>query len=172
MEIKGRVIMNLGVTGGTSKAGKEWKKATLIVETEGQYPKKIAMDNMKNAEEFGKLAPGTVGTFQIEVESREFNGRWYTSVNCYKWEAASPYPEQQQAYGQPYAPQGYQQPYGPTGYPQQQGQPYGQQGQVCQPQAPGAQPFNAQYMGQDGTGRLQTALPSNMQGEDSDDLPF
>lgn len=159
--------MNLGVTGGTSKAGKEWKKATVVIETEGQYPKKIAMDNLKNADTFGALAVGTVGTFHIDIESREFNGRWYTSVGCYKWDVASPYPEQTQ----PYAPQGYQQPYGPTGYPKQ-GQPYGQQGQVYQPQGPGVQPFNAQYVQQDGTGRLKTALPSNTQGEDTDDLPF
>lgn len=88
MEIKGKVVANLGVQKGTSKAGKEWSKATVIIETEGQYPKKIALDNMKNADSFGVLAVGTVGTFHIEVESREFNGRWFTSVNCWKWETA------------------------------------------------------------------------------------
>ncbi|MDE6649289.1 MAG: DUF3127 domain-containing protein [Muribaculaceae bacterium] len=115
MEIKGRVIINLGVQSGMSKAGKQWSKASIVVETEGQYPKKIAMDNLKNADTFGALAVGTVGTFYIEVSSNEFNGRWYTSVNCYKWEVASPYPQQ------PYAPQQpYQQPpsaqpfYGPA----------------------------------------------------------
>ena len=90
MEIKGRVIINLGVQSGTSKAGKQWSKASIVVETEGQYPKKIAMDNLKNADAFGALAVGTVGTFYIEIESREFNGRWYTSVNWCKWEVASP----------------------------------------------------------------------------------
>lgn len=101
MDVKGRVIQVLPLQEGISKNNKAWSKASIVVETEGQYPKKIAMDNLKNAEEFGKLAPGTVGTFHIEVESREFNGRWYTSVNCYKWEVASPYPQQQQQpYGQ------------------------------------------------------------------------
>lgn len=157
MEIKGRVIMNLGVQSGTSKAGKQWSKASIVVETEGQYPKKIAMDNLKNAEEFEKLAPGTVGTFHIEVSSNEFNGRWYTSVNCYKWEAASPYP-QQQPYGQPYAPQGYQQPYGQTGYPPQQ--QFGQtQGMPYQPQAPQSPYPTAQ------------PLPEGTK-DGTDDLPF
>ncbi len=154
MEIKGRVIFNLGVQAGTSKAGKEWKKASIVIETEGQYPKKIAMDNLKNADAFGALAVGTVGTFHIEIESREFNGRWYTSVNCYKWEAASPYPQQ------PYAPQQpYQQPYGSTGYPPQQ--PYGQtQGmQPYQPQAPQSPYPTAQ------------PLPPGT-AEDTEDLPF
>lgn len=89
MEIKGKVVTNLGVQKGTSKAGKEWAKATIIVEYgDGQYPKRVALDNLKNAEEFAKLAVGTEGTFHIEVESREFNQRWYTSVNCWKWEVA------------------------------------------------------------------------------------
>lgn len=90
MEIKGKVVANLGVQIGTSKAGKEWAKATVVIEYGDQYPKKIALDNMKNADSFGALAVGTEGTFNIEVESREFNGRWYTSVNCWKWETAQP----------------------------------------------------------------------------------
>lgn len=109
MEIKGRVVANLGVQNGTSKAGKNWAKATVVVEYGDQYPKKVALDNMKNADSFGALAIGTEGTFHIEVESREFNGRWYTSVNCWKWETT------QQAPAQP-APQQpvYQQPQPPS----------------------------------------------------------
>lgn len=86
MEIKGKVVANLGLQKGTSKAGKEWAKSTVVIEYGGQYPKKIVLDNLKNAEEFAKLAVGTEGVFHIEVESREFNGRWYTSASCWKWE--------------------------------------------------------------------------------------
>lgn len=110
MEIKGRVVANLGVQNGTSKAGKNWAKATVVIEYGDQYPKKVALDNMKNADSFGALSVGTEGTFHIEVESREFNGRWYTSVNCWKWETTQPekptQPTQQPAYqqAQPQAP--------------------------------------------------------------------
>lgn len=107
MEIKGKVVANLGVWKGTSKAGKEWAKATVVIEYGDQYPKKVALDNMKNAEDFAKLAVGTEGTFHIEVESREFNGRWYTSVNCWKWETtqqAPAQPVQQPVYQQAQAP--------------------------------------------------------------------
>lgn len=107
MEIKGKVVANLGVQKGTSKAGNEWSKATVVVEYGDQYPKKIALDNMKNADSFGALEVGTEGTFHIEVESREFNGRWYTSVNCWKWETtqqAPSQPVQQPVYQQAQAP--------------------------------------------------------------------
>lgn len=86
MTISGKVIQNLGIQSGTSKAGNAWSKSSIVIETEGQYPKKVALDNLKNVEEFAKLAPGTVGTFHIEISSNEYNGRWYTSVNCWKWE--------------------------------------------------------------------------------------
>lgn len=98
MELKGTIIANLGVQKGTSKQGKEWSKATIVIETEGQYPKKVALDNMKNAESFSTLTIGMSGTFHIEVESREFNGRWYSSVSCWKWETAQPAPAPQAAY--------------------------------------------------------------------------
>lgn len=107
MEIKGKVVANLGVWKGTSKAGKEWAKATVVIEYGDQYPKKVALDNLKNAEDFAKLAVGADGTFHIEVESREFNGRWYTSVNCWKWETtqqAPAQPVQQPVYQQTQAP--------------------------------------------------------------------
>ena len=86
MEIKGKIIQNLGIQSGTSKAGKAWSKASILIETEGQYPKKVVLDNLKNAEEFAKLAVGSIGTFHVEISSNEFNGRWYTSVMCWKWE--------------------------------------------------------------------------------------
>lgn len=108
LTIKGKVVSNLGVQKGTSKAGKEWSKTTLIAEYgDSQYPKRVALDNLKNAEEFAKLAVGTEGVFHIEVESREFNGRWYTSANCWKWETAQ---QPQQAPIQP-AQQGWEQMY-------------------------------------------------------------
>lgn len=160
MEVKGRVIMNLGVQSGTSKAGKAWSKASIVVETEGQYPKKIAMDNLKNAEEFAKLAPGTAGTFHIEVSSNEFNGRWYTSVNCYKWETASPYPQQPQPYGQPM--QG--------GYPPQgAGAFYGQQ--TAAPVNPQSATPTLDSMGVQGYQQMPQSAPT-ANGDDDSDLPF
>ena len=86
MEIKGTVIQNMGLQKGTSKAGKEWSKAEIIIEYGDQYKKKVKLTNMKNAESFALIPEGSNGTFQIEIESREFNGRWYTDVSCWKWE--------------------------------------------------------------------------------------
>lgn len=112
MEVKGKVIANLGVQSGTSKAGKSWKKATVVVEYgDGQYPKRLALDNMKQADEFAALPVGAEATFFFDVESREFNGRWFTSANCWKWEIAqAPAPQSATPTLDSMGVQGYQQP--------------------------------------------------------------
>lgn len=95
MQIKGKVLQALPMEGGTSRNGNTWQKASIIVEVaeNPQYPKKIKISNMKNADAFSKLAIGTEVTFKVEIESREYNGRWYTEVNCWGWDA----PQNQQA---------------------------------------------------------------------------
>lgn len=89
MNIRGKVLQVLPMEGGTSRNGNQWSKASLIVEVaeNPQYPKKIKISNMKNADTFSKLSIGTEVTFKVEIESREYNGRWYTEVNCWGWDA-------------------------------------------------------------------------------------
>lgn len=88
MELIGKVVAVLPLESGVSKtSGKQWQKATIIVEyTEGQYPKKVAVGNRKGAETFAKIPIGAQVIMQVEVTSREYNGRWYTSCDCWKWE--------------------------------------------------------------------------------------
>lgn len=101
LTVKGKVVANLGVQSGMTRSGKSWSKATIVIETDDQYPKKIAMDHMKEAEKFASLTIGATGVFHIEVSSREYNERWFTSVNCWKWETDQPavatQPQPQQA---------------------------------------------------------------------------
>lgn len=85
MQLRARVINKLPMVSGTSQSGNAWSKATLIVETISQYPKKVAITNMKRAAEFDSLPMGTTATFDVELESREYNGRWYTDVSCWNW---------------------------------------------------------------------------------------
>lgn len=88
MELKAIVVQSLPIERGKAKqSGKEWEKATLIVEYgDAQYRKKVALTALKNADKFAAIPVGAEVVFQVDVESREFNGRWYTSVNCYKWD--------------------------------------------------------------------------------------
>jgi hypothetical protein len=85
MEIKGKVIQLLPLQNGMGKKG-PWKKQEFIIETEGQYPKKVCLSAWGDkVDQFNVLAGDRV-TVSIELESREYNGRWYTEARAWRLE--------------------------------------------------------------------------------------
>jgi len=64
---------------------KENKKQTIIIETDGKYPKKLAIEVWNDLTKLNYL-DGSNAKFYIDAESREYNGKWYTSVKAYKCE--------------------------------------------------------------------------------------
>ena len=84
MDLSGKVINQLPEVGGNSKSGNSWRKQEYIIETGGQYPKKVCISIWGDKiEQFG-LKVGEQVTLGIDVESREYNGRWYTEVKAFK----------------------------------------------------------------------------------------
>lgn len=88
MEFQGVVKQVLPLESGVSKSGNQWSKASVIfdVTTNPQYPKLVKVSNMKKADVFAKLTPGTKVNLKVEIESREYNGRWYTEVSAWGWD--------------------------------------------------------------------------------------
>jgi hypothetical protein len=85
MEISGKIVQVLDLQSGTGKNG-IWKKQDFILETKGQYPKKVCLTVWGDKiEQFG-MREGDELTAGIEIESREYNGRWYTDVKAWKVE--------------------------------------------------------------------------------------
>lgn len=158
MEIDGKIILDLGMQSGMSKAGREWKKKEWVLETFGQYPRKVKFHVFGDKADTIGIKVGNSYTLSVDVESREFNDRWYTDVSCY---AARPYGQGAMP------PQGYPQP---GAYPQQQPyapQPYAPQGMPQGYQAgPAPQPFG-------GDAFPPAPQPGGYDaGDSSDDLPF
>ena len=94
MEISGVIVAILPIETGTGKTGNEWKKQTAVLETEGQYPKKVAFDTF--GDKIKDLNVGDKVTVGIDIDSREYNGKWYTNIGAWKVEvtAAVNTPEQ------------------------------------------------------------------------------
>ncbi len=87
MEITGKIIEILEAQTGSSARG-EWKKQDFILETQEQYPKKVCIENWNDKVDFNTFAVGSAITASINIESREYNGRWYTGVKAWKVAAA------------------------------------------------------------------------------------
>lgn len=87
MEFKAIVVQSLSLDSGTSKNGNPWQKAEILVQSSENpdYPKKVVMWNMKNAQQFHDLVPGTEYIFKVDFESREYGGKWYSNIHCYGW---------------------------------------------------------------------------------------
>jgi len=83
MEIKGKIVTILPLASGTSAKG-EWKKQEYILQTTEQYPKKICFVVWGEKIDEYALNAGDSVEVSIDIESREFNGRWYTDVKAWK----------------------------------------------------------------------------------------
>ena len=111
MEIQGKVVRLGNLTEGTSPRG-AWRKQELIIETIEQYPKQVCLvcwgDRVAEAQNF---MPGQTIKAQISIESREFNGKWYTDVRPFRFELEMPQQAQQMQQLQQFsATQAFQQP--------------------------------------------------------------
>ena len=84
MELIGKIIQILPLQEGVSKAGNPWKKQEYILETLGtQYPRKVCFNLFGDNVDKFPMQVGQDVTVSIDLESREFNGRWYTDVRAW-----------------------------------------------------------------------------------------
>lgn len=83
MEIQGKVIAVLPERSGVSARG-EWKSQTYVIETQEQYPKKMAFDvfGADRIANFG-IQFGEVINVSFDIDAREYNGRWFNSINAW-----------------------------------------------------------------------------------------
>ncbi len=79
MEIQGKVIQVLPIESGAT-----WSKQSYILETSDKFPKKIAFTAWKDKIDEFNIQQGQQIEVSINVESREYNSRWYTDVTAWK----------------------------------------------------------------------------------------
>ena len=89
LEITGKVIQILPQQSGVGKNG-AWSKREFILETFDQFPRKVCIsvwgDKSDNLEQQHPI--GTTVKAGINVESREYNEKWYTDVRAWKIETS------------------------------------------------------------------------------------
>lgn len=143
MEIEGRLILDLGEQSGTAKSsGNLWKKHEYVLETVGDYPRKVKF-TIFGSDRCDMICPrlrmGELVKLSVDIESREYNGRWYTDVTAFRV-------------------------VDPAGAPQNPGAAYGQA-----PAAAPADPFGSAPSAPFGAA---PSAPDFGPTDNSDDLPF
>jgi len=79
MEIKGKILQ----IGEVKQISDKFKLQPILIETEGQYPKTVQLQLVRKAIE-QIISVGDQKTFSFDAESREFNGKYYTNLNCFE----------------------------------------------------------------------------------------
>ncbi len=90
LEITGKLLEVHPEQSGEGRNG-TWRKRSFVIETPGQYPKKVCImvwgdriQLLENLQEGSELKVG------FDLESREYNGRWYTDVKAWRIDPANP----------------------------------------------------------------------------------
>lgn len=74
--LEGKVAQVLPIQNGVSKQGNQWELRSYVIETNEKYPKKVYVETLKQLD----YAVGDYVKLGVEIESREYNGKWYTQV--------------------------------------------------------------------------------------------
>jgi hypothetical protein len=83
MEISGKIVLVLNEQSGNGKNG-VWRKKEYVLETPGNYPKKICFVVWNEKIDQFSLQQGENVQVGVEIESREYNGKWYTDIKAWK----------------------------------------------------------------------------------------
>lgn len=100
IRLQGKVVQILKEQGGQGKNG-PWRKRDFILEIPGKYPKKVCITQWGDAIDQQAVQEGMDVTASVDIQSREYNGNWYTDVKAWKIEQGS---GQQNAPGAPQSP--------------------------------------------------------------------
>lgn len=163
--------------GIAKSTGKEWEKIEFVIETIESYPKTICFTLMNDrVHMIDPFQLNSLIQVSFDIESREFNDKWYTSLRAWKVEPAQPGQLQgapnnfgQPVYQQPQQPM-YQQPM----YQQPQQPMYQQQPVYQQPQQPQQPQYNPPAPANDPVNGLpeQPGYDTFTDNSGTDDLPF
>lgn len=83
MEISGKITHVLPTETGQGSKG-AWFKQPFVIETDGQYPKSVAFERWGENIEKYPISVGQSVKVEFDIESREYNSRWYTSCKAWK----------------------------------------------------------------------------------------
>ena len=88
LSIKGSIKQKLEIEEGVSKAGKEWKSQSFVLNTGSQYNPDICFKlfGEEKINLISNLNDGDEVEVSFNLSSREWNGKWFTSADAWKIE--------------------------------------------------------------------------------------
>ena len=84
MEVTGKLIKKLELETGTSKAGKEWQKQSIVIDTGNDFNNEVCVSAFGDKiEQMNRLEIGMEVSVLCNVYSKEYNGRYFHNIDGY-----------------------------------------------------------------------------------------
>lgn len=90
MEFEGTVYRIMPLTKGTSARG-EWQRQDVVFDMpDGNFSRKICVTFFNRPDDVARLKEGAAYRVSVNIESREYNGRWYTDIRAWRLQPVQP----------------------------------------------------------------------------------
>ena len=83
MEISGKIIAVLPIASGEGRNGM-WRSQDYVLETADQYPKRVCFNLFGDKIDQFPIAIDDQVNVSFDIESKEYNGRWFTNIRAWK----------------------------------------------------------------------------------------
>ena len=86
MEFEGTVYRIMPLTQGESARG-PWQRQDVVFDYNdggGNFTRKICVTFFNRPDDVAKLREGATYQVSVNIESREYNGRWYTDIRAWR----------------------------------------------------------------------------------------
>ena len=100
MEFEGVVYKIMPPVKGTSARG-EWQRQEVIFDLPSEFSRKVCVIFFNKESEVARLREGATYTVSFNLESREYNGSWYTDVRAWRVQSKDEQSAPAPAYGAP-----------------------------------------------------------------------
>ena len=122
LEVEGKLVQLLEKRSGVSASGTNWTSQDFVIEIPGQYVSNAVFNVYGDRVQLDQFQIGEYVKVSFDIRGREYQGKWYNTLNCWKLErpsAGTTAPQQAAAAPQPAAQPAPTAPAGPAEQPQQ-----------------------------------------------------
>ena len=125
LEVEGKLVQFLEKRSGVSASGNQWTSQDFVIEIPGQYVSNAVFNVYGDRVQLDQFQIGEYVKVSFDIRGREYQGKWYNTLNCWKIErpqaAASAQPQAAAPQAAPAQAAAPTQPTGPAEQPQQGG---------------------------------------------------
>jgi hypothetical protein len=86
LEVEGKLVQLLDKRSGVSASGTNWTSQDFVIEIPGQYPTNAVFNVFGDRVQLDQYQVGEYIKVSFDIRGREYQGKWYNTLNCWKIE--------------------------------------------------------------------------------------